>query len=155
MAWHLAGTIIISFLVLARIYHIPYINPDYNSPLIYWWGYCNLSIPQGNFNIFDFFKGITTKKGNSSKKSVKVVNTLVMVCVMRHLFLMQGAWIWRWCICSFQQFCVLYEFCRSRFLPTEGCWKCTWSSVWKESCSQIRRWRISCKGNIIRPHRMK
>ncbi len=44
MAWHLAGTIIISFLVLARIYHIPYLNPDYNSPLIYWWGYCNLSI---------------------------------------------------------------------------------------------------------------
>ena len=22
----------------------PYINPDYNSPLIYWWGCCNLSI---------------------------------------------------------------------------------------------------------------
>ncbi len=22
----------------------PYIDPDYNSPLIYWWGYCNLSI---------------------------------------------------------------------------------------------------------------
>ncbi len=42
MVWHLAGTIIISFLVLARIYHIPYINQDYNSPLIYWWGYCNL-----------------------------------------------------------------------------------------------------------------
>ncbi len=23
----------------------PYIDPDYNSPLIYWWGYCNRSIP--------------------------------------------------------------------------------------------------------------
>ena len=22
----------------------PYINPDYNSPLIYWWGYCNTQI---------------------------------------------------------------------------------------------------------------
>ena len=44
MAWHLAGTIIISFLVLGKDLPYPYINPDYNSPLIYWWGYCNLSI---------------------------------------------------------------------------------------------------------------
>ncbi len=25
---------------------IIYMDPDYNSPLIYWWGYCNLSIKQ-------------------------------------------------------------------------------------------------------------
>ncbi len=40
MAWHLAGTIIISFLVLVKDLPFPYIDPDYNSPLIYWWGYC-------------------------------------------------------------------------------------------------------------------
>ncbi len=44
MAWHLAGTIIImSFLVLGNYLTYPYIDPDYNSPLIYLWGYCNLS----------------------------------------------------------------------------------------------------------------
>ncbi len=28
-------------------------DPDYNSPLIYWWGYCKLSIPfrECSFNI--------------------------------------------------------------------------------------------------------
>ncbi len=38
--------------VLAHRYHSYYtisanpiyVDPDYNSPLIYWWGYCNLSI---------------------------------------------------------------------------------------------------------------
>ena len=34
----------LSFLVLASIVYLYYINPDYNLPLIYWWGYCNLSI---------------------------------------------------------------------------------------------------------------
>ncbi len=27
-----------------QIHLIIYKHPDYNSPLIYWWGYCNLSI---------------------------------------------------------------------------------------------------------------
>ena len=37
-------TIFISFLVLGNYLTSTYISPDYNSPLIYWWGYCNLSI---------------------------------------------------------------------------------------------------------------
>ena len=29
-------------------------DPDYNSPLIYWWGYCNLSIQlYENFNLIN------------------------------------------------------------------------------------------------------
>ncbi len=28
------------------------LNPDYNSLLIYWWGYCNLSILKDTFDIF-------------------------------------------------------------------------------------------------------
>ncbi len=35
---------LISFLVLVNYLTYGYITPDYNSPLIYWWGYCNLSI---------------------------------------------------------------------------------------------------------------
>ncbi len=34
------------------LHHCTYISPDYNSPLIYWWGYCNLSIFT-NLNVFD------------------------------------------------------------------------------------------------------
>ncbi len=34
----------ISFLVLGNYLTSTYISPDYNSPPIYWWGYCNLSI---------------------------------------------------------------------------------------------------------------
>ena len=37
-----------------------YMDPDYNSPLIYWWGYCNLSILIGRANLMPQFIWIKT-----------------------------------------------------------------------------------------------
>ena len=42
-----------------------YMDPDYNSPLIYWWGYCNLSIPHGNLN-WVLYIGILKHKAKMS-----------------------------------------------------------------------------------------